>query len=100
LATFISKFPPIHQELSGKTDTIPYDKLVLSMGAFPIVPPLPGLTGNPKVVTLRNMDDMRNIKARVQDDKVKNVVVLGAGFIGVEMVPIIQCCLTYTGSFQ
>ncbi|MFT3902771.1 MAG: FAD-dependent oxidoreductase [Niabella sp.] len=59
-----------------------YDKLVLSPGAEPIRPPLPGidLSG---IFTLRNVPDMHSIKNLAQQKK--SAVVVGAGFIGLEM---------------
>ncbi|HVC94022.1 MAG TPA: FAD-dependent oxidoreductase [Pirellulales bacterium] len=61
-----------------------YDKLVLAPGAAPIRPPLPGID-LPGVFTLRNLQDMDRIKQRL-DDGVRQAVVVGAGFIGLELV--------------
>ena len=61
-----------------------YDKLILAPGAAPIRPPLPGLD-LPGVHTLRNLGDVDRIKATV-DQGAKSVVVVGAGFIGLELV--------------
>ena len=61
-----------------------YDKLVLSPGASPFLPPIPGID-SPNVVTLRTLDDVDRIRARV-DSGIDHVVVVGAGFIGLEMV--------------
>ena len=58
-----------------------YDKLVLSPGAAPIVPPLPGVD-LPGVFTLRNLPDMDQIKAYVDEKKPARAVVVGGGFIG------------------
>lgn len=60
-----------------------YDKLVLSPGAKPIRPPLPGID-HPRIFTLRNIEDMDVIKARI-DEGVSRVVVVGGGYIGIEM---------------
>lgn len=62
----------------------PYDKLILAPGAAPIRPPLPGID-LPDTFTLRNLQDMDRIKARM-DAGVKHAVVIGAGFIGLELV--------------
>lgn len=69
---------------SGDTYSLGYDKLVLSPGAEPIRPPLPGidLPGN---FTLRNVTDTDKIKAYVTENKIKTAVIVGAGFIGLEM---------------
>ena len=61
-----------------------YDKLVLSPGASPFLPPIPGID-SPNVATLRTLDDVDRIRARV-DSGIDHVVVVGAGFIGLEMV--------------
>jgi NADPH-dependent 2,4-dienoyl-CoA reductase/sulfur reductase-like enzyme/rhodanese-related sulfurtransferase len=61
-----------------------YDKLVLSPGAEPIKPPLPGIT-NEGIFTLRNVTDTDFIKEFVTQKSVKEAVVIGAGFIGLEM---------------
>ncbi len=61
-----------------------YDKLVLSPGAEPVRPPLPGIQ-NEGIFTLRNVADTDYIKAFVQQKRVKKVLVIGAGFIGLEM---------------
>jgi NADPH-dependent 2,4-dienoyl-CoA reductase/sulfur reductase-like enzyme/rhodanese-related sulfurtransferase len=60
-----------------------YDKLVLSPGAKPIRPPLPGID-HPRIFTLRNIEDMDVIKNNV-DEGVSRVVVIGGGYIGIEM---------------
>ncbi len=70
-----------------KTDeeyTETYDKLVLSPGAEPIRPPLPGIT-NEGIFTLRNVNDTDYIKSYVSQKSVKKAVVIGGGFIGLEM---------------
>lgn len=61
-----------------------YDQLVLSPGAKPIIPPLPGIN-HKNIFTLRNVDDTDNIKAFVDNEEPKSAVVIGAGFIGLEM---------------
>jgi NADPH-dependent 2,4-dienoyl-CoA reductase/sulfur reductase-like enzyme len=62
----------------------PYDKLILAPGAAPIRPPLPGVN-LPGIFTLRNLDDMDSIIRALQQG-VKKAVVVGAGFIGLELV--------------
>jgi len=71
-------------QTSGKTYNETYDKLVLSPGAEPILPPLPGVN-NEGIFTLRNVADTDYIKAFVNKKQVKKAVVIGAGFIGLEM---------------
>ncbi|MDD4349482.1 MAG: FAD-dependent oxidoreductase [Opitutales bacterium] len=68
--------------VSGDTFDAPYDKLILSPGASPIRPPLPGLD-DPRILTLRNLEDMDRIKSLATTSQ--RVLVIGAGFIGLEM---------------
>jgi NADPH-dependent 2,4-dienoyl-CoA reductase/sulfur reductase-like enzyme/rhodanese-related sulfurtransferase len=62
-----------------------YDALILAPGAAPLVPPIDGATA-PGVFTLRNLDDTDRIKAAVDASGQKRAVVVGAGYIGLEMV--------------
>ena len=62
-----------------------YDKLLLSPGARPLVPPIPGLKENETLFTLRNIPDTDKIKNFVDQQKPKKAVVVGGGFIGIEM---------------
>jgi NADPH-dependent 2,4-dienoyl-CoA reductase/sulfur reductase-like enzyme/peroxiredoxin family protein/TusA-related sulfurtransferase/rhodanese-related sulfurtransferase len=66
-----------------------YDYLILSPGAQAIRPPLPGIE-NKKILTLRNIADTDNIKEFVDRQNIQNVVVIGGGFIGVEMAENIR----------
>lgn len=68
----------------GAERDVPYDKLVLSQGAKPIVPPIPGVE-LPHVFTLRDIPDMDRIAAFVKERKPQRAVVIGGGFIGLEM---------------
>ena len=74
---------------SGRTYEETYDKLVLSPGAAPLVPPLPGVDLE-KVFTLRNLPDMDKIKAFVDEKKPARAVVVGGGFIGLEIAENLQ----------
>ena len=69
---------------SGREYEEAYDKLILAPGAAPLRPPIPGID-LPGVFTLRNLQDVDRIKDRV-DHGVKRAVVVGAGFIGLELV--------------
>jgi NADPH-dependent 2,4-dienoyl-CoA reductase/sulfur reductase-like enzyme/rhodanese-related sulfurtransferase len=69
---------------SGEEYTESYDKLVLSPGASPVRPPLPGIQ-HEGIFTLRNVADTDYIKAYVTETKARKAVVIGAGFIGLEM---------------
>lgn len=74
---------------TGQTYQESYDKLVLSPGAMPVVPPLPGVD-LPGVFTLRNLQDMDRIKTFVDTTKPVRAVVVGGGFIGLEIAENLQ----------
>lgn len=61
-----------------------YDKLLLSPGASPVHPPLPGIDTK-GIFTLRNVTDTDRIKKYIDQNQVKHAVIIGAGFIGLEM---------------
>ena len=68
----------------GKEYTENYDKLLLSPGASPVVPPLPGIQSE-GIFTLRNVNDTDRIKAYMTAHQVRRTVIVGGGFIGLEM---------------
>lgn len=68
----------------GRDYTETYDKLLLSPGASPVVPPLPGIDSE-GIFTLRNVSDTDRIKAFLDGGKVRRAVIVGGGFIGLEM---------------
>lgn len=72
------------RKASGAEYEETYDKLLLSPGANPVKPPLEGIDSE-GIFTLRNVEDTDHIKAYITDKQVKRVVVVGAGFIGLEM---------------
>jgi CoA-disulfide reductase len=69
---------------TGEEYSESYDVLVLSPGAKPIVPPIEGLKRE-NVFTLRNIPDMDKIKKYLEEKNPQNAVVIGGGFIGLEM---------------
>jgi len=70
----------------GKTYVEPYDKLILSPGAAPIVPDIPGVASAcSRVFTLRNIPDTHRIKDFIDTTRPQTAVVAGGGYIGVEM---------------
>lgn len=71
----------VKNELSGESYELSYDKLVMSPGASPVVPPIPGIE---RAMTLRTVEDVEKIFNRVSQKPV-NAVVIGGGFIGVEI---------------
>lgn len=79
-----------HQEVevknltSGETYRESYDYLVLSPGASPIIPDIPGVN-LPNVFTIRNVPDSDMVKQYIDTKQPTTAVVIGAGFIGLEM---------------
>lgn len=66
-----------------------YDRLLLSPGASPVRPPIKGID-NEGIFTLRNVADTDRIKHYITSREIKNAVVVGAGFIGLEMAENLQ----------
>ena len=77
------------RKTDGSTYTEAYDKLLLSPGSNPVRPPLKGID-NEGIFTLRNVDDTDKMKAYIQSHKIENAVIVGAGFIGLEMAENLQ----------
>ncbi len=69
---------------SGQVFQADYDKLILAPGAQPVRPPLPGVD-SPRLYTLRTVEDTLRIREIAAGGQVKSAVVIGGGFIGVEM---------------
>jgi len=70
--------------VDGREYTETYDKLLLSPGASPVVPPLRGIDSE-GIFTLRNVGDTDRIKTYMIEHEVKRAVIVGGGFIGLEM---------------
>ena len=70
-------------ELSNK-QSIKYDKVLIASGASPFIPPIENLRKANNIIGLRNLDDAQEIKKAI--DHIKNVVVLGAGLVGIDAV--------------
>jgi NADPH-dependent 2,4-dienoyl-CoA reductase/sulfur reductase-like enzyme/rhodanese-related sulfurtransferase len=75
------KVVAIKNLITGETSELDYDKLILSPGASPVVPPIPGIE---RGMTLRTVEDVEKIAASV-GKKPASAVVIGGGFIGVEI---------------
>jgi NADPH-dependent 2,4-dienoyl-CoA reductase/sulfur reductase-like enzyme len=71
----------VRDTLSGDRSTVAYDALVLSMGAAPVRPPIPGYD---RAATLRTVEDAARL-AREAGANASTAVVIGAGFIGLEV---------------
>lgn len=78
-----------NKEVVVKTDqetyTLEYDKLILSPGAKPFIPPAKGLEEAENIFTLRSVPDVDAITNFININNSKKAVVIGAGFIGLEM---------------
>lgn len=68
----------------GKTYMEAYDKLLLSPGASPVRPPLPGIDIE-GIFTLRDVNDTDTIKNYIRTNDIKRAIIIGGGFIGLEM---------------
>lgn len=68
----------------GSLEEVAYDKLILSQGASPIVPPLQGVKQE-HVFVLRDIPDMDRIHSFLENKNISSAVVIGGGFIGLEM---------------
>lgn len=69
---------------AGKEYAESYDHLILSPGAYPFIPPIEG-SDAAMFMTLRDIPDMDAMMARIENHPVKEAVVIGGGFIGVEI---------------
>ncbi|MGT2896077.1 FAD-dependent oxidoreductase [Streptococcus entericus] len=69
----------------GNTYTENFDKLILSPGANPFIPDIPGLDEAEQVFTLRNIPDLDHIMSQLSHISKGKATVIGAGFIGLEM---------------
>lgn len=74
----------IMDKAGGREYVEGYDTLILSPGAEPVRPPIPGIDG-PDIFTLRSVPDIDAIKEFVDERRPERAIVIGAGFIGLEM---------------
>lgn len=70
---------------TGETYEESYDTLMLSPGANPIKPPIPGINECDNLFTLRNIPDTDKIKSYIDSNRPNRAIVIGGGFIGIEM---------------
>jgi len=86
----------IRDRTTGREYIERYDRLIFAPGASPIVPSVPGVD-NMGVFTLRNIPDTLRIKSFVVENTPKKAVVVGGGFIGIEMAEnLAQCGMEVT----
>ncbi|ATF48006.1 CoA-disulfide reductase [Salmonella enterica subsp. enterica serovar Ohio] len=81
----VNKTVTVNNLISGEIHTEVWDRLLLSTGAAPVVPPLPGLQQE-GVFTLRNLTDMDAILAWIEQHNVAHTTLVGGGFIGLEVM--------------
>lgn len=74
---------------TGQEEVFGYDSLVIATGASPAVPPVPGMDLK-GVYTIRTPEDAIGVRAYAEENGVKKAVVVGAGFIGLEMAENLQ----------
>jgi NADPH-dependent 2,4-dienoyl-CoA reductase/sulfur reductase-like enzyme len=72
------------RDLKGREFEISYDKLLIATGASPIIPDLPGFD-LPGVMALKSLEDGKKIKDFIRSQDVKKVVIIGMGYIALEM---------------
>ena len=78
------------RDLSAGTEyALPYDKLILAPGASPIVPPIANASA-PNVFLVRNVEDIVRAKGYLEESKPKRAVIIGAGYIGLEMADALK----------
>ncbi len=75
--------------VTGEEKAVGYDALILSPGAAPVRPPIPGIESK-RVFTLRNISDMDAIKEVVDRENPERAVVIGGGYIGLEMAEALR----------
>ncbi len=85
----VESIDPAVRKVFGTTDSgdafdLPYDQLLIATGGTPIIPDTPGFN-LPGVLALKSLDDGRKIKAYIKEHSVNNVVIIGMGYIGLEM---------------
>ncbi|MCI6151732.1 MAG: FAD-dependent oxidoreductase [Fusobacterium perfoetens] len=74
---------------NGEEYTETFDYLVLAPGAKPLVPPIEGIHGN-NIYTLRNVTDLDKIMEKLKEKSIKDAIVIGGGFIGIEAAENLQ----------
>ncbi len=75
--------------LTGKEETLSYDKLIIATGAFPRMPPVPGIDLK-GITTLQSMPDADFLRKVRDEGKIKKAVVVGGGLIGIETCEALQ----------
>ncbi|EHB0481257.1 FAD-dependent oxidoreductase, partial [Escherichia coli] len=85
----INKTVTVHKITTDEVYLEKWDRLLLSTGASPVIPPLPGLD-TPGVFSLRNITDMDSILGWIEQHKVTHATIVGGGFIGLEVMEALR----------
>lgn len=79
-----AKVVNVRELANGREYALPYDALVISTGAAPLLPPIPGIQREGHF-TVRNVPDVVRIKSWISESEGTRAVVVGGGYIGLEM---------------
>jgi len=84
----VTKIIPAQKEIlverKDKSFYVPYDKLIIATGARPVIPKISGITDMENIYTLRNLEDGINIREKMENSK--SAVIIGGGYIGMEIL--------------
>ena len=80
----VERLVDVHNISTGEVYSESYDRLVLSPGAEPVKPAIPGIDGQ-RIFRLRNVKDTDAVKGFISEKKPRRAVIVGGGFIGLEM---------------
>ena len=82
--------PPASAPPATTGDSLAYDALVVATGADPVRPPVPGLD-EPRVFTIRSLDEAIGLRRLLASGTVRHAVVVGAGYMGLETAEALVC---------
>lgn len=86
LGTTVTSIHPMQRTIKlADGSSKSYDTLVMATGARPVIPSIPGLSSSKNIFGLRTLSDIEGIRNLISDHLVKNIVVIGGGYIGLEM---------------
>ena len=86
----------VHYRDPGGEGRLRYDRLIVTAGGAPALPPLPGL-GDDRVVTVRTLEDAITLRSLLDADRIARALVVGAGYVGLEMAEALRArCVTVT----
>ncbi|USE37183.1 CoA-disulfide reductase [Endozoicomonas sp. SCSIO W0465] len=83
----------VHNLTTGEHFEQPYDRLLIATGAEPVIPPVPGLKeglNNGRVFCVKTMKDGIDLKQAITNPEIREVAIIGAGYIGLEMAEALE----------